>query len=182
MPPFPIVQSVHGKDRSMSFSPDRRALLIALAMSPASIAFAADDPGAPVAEAYRISAGPDGKWEGANVLFDDKALERLFSAAFVKAFRDMKAQEEKSKDVILDFDPISASQDPSVNDLTIKTESRTGDRALVVARFHYEKGKDPWTVVKYDMARENGVWKIDDIAGEVDKDRWSVREIMRGAK
>jgi len=79
---------------------------------------------------------------------------------------------------ILDFDPITNAQDPSVRDLSIAVESADNAKAIVAASFDSEGGTAR-NIVRYVFVRESGAWKVDDISGQSGDEKWDLRELMK---
>ena len=101
---------------------------------------------------------------------------KYFSKSFDVAITAAETKAAHDKDVFLDFDPISASQDAELQKVTIKTGVLEPGKASVAASF-LNRGQP--TVVTYDFVKEEGAWKIDDIKGTTEKEAWSVRKILR---
>jgi hypothetical protein len=139
------------------------------------------EPSEIVTELYRITAGPKGDYDGPSA-FEDKQIRVLyFSKSLRAAVIAMEKKSKKTDEVILDFDPITDSQAPSVKNLSIKEESRTDSKATVAAQFWYSlEDKVPF-IVRYDFIKEGTDWKLDDIRGKSDDKEpvWSLREIIK---
>ena len=158
----------------------RQILLAAFAGSLAIPAFAAGEtPQDIVTRIYKVSAGPKGDYSGESGFSDKGIRAAFFSKGFLAAIVKMDKKSARTNEPILDFDPVTASQDPSVTRLKIDTESTAADRASVTATFYAHGSKTP-TIVRYLFILEGGGWRLDDIAGDVDGDKWSVREITKG--
>ena len=78
------------------------------------------------------------------------------------------------------FDPVTNSQDPMVRAFAVAVEKQDGRSATVAATFRSHNDKS--ITVRYDLVRERGAWKIDDIRGIVDGEEWSVRKMLRDFK
>ena len=63
--------------------------------------------------------------------------------------------------------------------MSVTTVETTPTKAVVSANFL--NFKEP-TTVTYDFIREQGAWKIDDIKGAVEKQPWSVRQIVKSLR
>ncbi len=153
------------------------------AMSPALAAGASSSPCDFVKDVYAFSAGKDGKWSGRSAYTDEKARARFLSKSLLQS---IIADEKKSQgeEGAVDYDPISNSQDPSINNLTYSVVSTSADAAIVKARFTLAKdAASPATEVSYDLIREEGAWKINDIRGAGPRDRTehSVRKLLNDA-
>jgi pectin methylesterase-like acyl-CoA thioesterase len=153
----------------------RTFLILAGASLLAPSALAADAaPADIVAEIYRIYAGPKGEYQSGSI--EDKRVAAFFTKSLRAALKAMDARSKKINEPILDFDPVTDSQDPMVERLSIAPESDS----VVAASFY---SGDVKHVVRYVFAREDGAWRIDDIAGGAGDDKWDLREIIKpGAK
>ncbi|HYA73013.1 MAG TPA: DUF3828 domain-containing protein [Roseiarcus sp.] len=152
----------------------RRAFLILAGASLlASSALAADaTPADVVASIYRIYAGPKGDYSQGSI--EDKRVAAAFTASLRKALAAMNARSQKRNEPILDFDPVTDSQDPMVERLSIAPESES----VAAATFY---SGDVKHVVRYVFVRENGAWKIDDISGGSGEGAWDLRAIIKPA-
>jgi hypothetical protein len=153
----------------------RRTFLVlagASLLSPAALAAQAA-PADIVASIYRIYAGPKGDYQDGNI--EDKRVSVFFTKSLRAALKAMDARSKKLDEPILDFDPVTDSQDPMVERLSIAP----GSEGVVEATFY---SGDVKHVVRYVFEREDGAWKVDDIAGE-GADKWDLRDIIEpGAK
>ena len=123
---------------------------------------------------YRIYAGPKGDYS--QVSFDDARIAAFFTRSLRAAMKAMYARSKKNDEAILDFDPVTDSQDPMVQRLSIASESES----VVAATFFSGEVKH---VVRYVFARESGAWKLDDISGGEGDGKWDLRDIVKpGAK
>jgi hypothetical protein len=129
-----------------------------------------------VVEIYHIAAGPKGDYQVPSAIDDAKARKH-FTKALLAAKKAMDLRSKKLNEPILDFDPVTNSQDPIVRNLSIAVESSDAAKTVVAASFDSE-GKTPRNIVRYIFAREGGAWKIDDISGENGDDKWDLREVM----
>ena len=77
---------------------------------------------------YHIYAGPKGDYQAGNL--DDKRVAVYLSKSLRAALKAMDARSRKLNEPILDFDPVTDSQDPEVEKLTIAPE---GDAAATAA-------------------------------------------------
>jgi hypothetical protein len=131
-----------------------------------------------VTEIYRVAAGPNGKYEGQSAIENKQVRKQYFSKSLVAALVAMKKREKDGP--ILDFDPITNSQDPSVKNLSITQESKTDTKAVVVAKFFSFDEKEP-SIVRYDFIKDGADWKIDEITGQRGGDKtqaWSLRKVI----
>ncbi len=163
-----------------------RALFAALAfVLPASPGAAGDAPGPveAVKQIYHIAAGPKGDYQSCDVddqiacTLDGPRIRALLTHSLAAALDAMNKRSEAADAPILDFDPISDSQDPSIDRLSITGGAPKGDDARVAVEFFFEKGpKAPRTELGYVLKREDGGWRVDDIVKD-GKDGWDLRKI-----
>ena len=155
----------------------RRMFLLlagASALAPVWALAATASPVEVVTGLYHLYAGPKGDY--LSVPFDDPRVEALFTKSLRAAMKAMYARSKKSGDAILDFDPVTDSQDPKVEHLSIAAESDS----VVAATFDGYDGKQ---VVRYVVKNEGGAWRIDDVNGGKGADKWDLRDIIKpGAK
>lgn len=156
----------------------RRAFLVGTAalllFAGASRAAADGEPRDVVAAIYRIYAGPKGDYS--QVSFDDRRIAAYFTKSLRAAMTAMYARSKKNDEAILDFDPVTDSQDPKVERLSITPESE----GVVAATFF---SGDLKHVVRYVLRREGGAWRIDDVSGGEADGKWDLRDIIKpGAK
>ena len=159
----------------------RRTLLLsaALAASP-SLAFAADDPAALITAIYKRAAAGKGDSGGQFVWLRTKSRPRWLSASLIKLWAAADAKVAPGDMGPPGFDPVTNSQDPMVRAFAVKVEKADGKTATVAATFRSHNAKS--ITVRYDLLRERGAWKIDDIRGTVDGQAWSVRQMLRDFK
>ena len=122
---------------------------------------------------YRIYAGPKGDYQTGNL--DDKRVAAYLSKSLRVALKAMDARSKKLNEPILDFDPVTDSQDPQVEKLSIAPE---GDVAAV-ATFY---SGDVKHVIRYSFVRVGDAWKVDDISGGAGDDKWDLRDIIKPGK
>jgi hypothetical protein len=157
----------------------KRLILVAAALAGLCAAPANAEEQSPkdvVVEIYHVAAGPKGDYQAPSA-FDDKQVRRHFTKSLVAAQKAMDLRSKKLNEPILDFDPVTNSQDPSVRNLTIDTESADAAKTIVVAGFDSE-GEKSRNVMRYIFVRDGGAWKLDDIRGERGDDKWDLRELM----
>jgi hypothetical protein len=160
----------------------RRTLLLsaaALAASP-SLAVAADDPAALITAIYKRAAAGKGESGGQFVWLRVRSRPRWLSASLTKLWNETDAKVAPGDMGPPGFDPVSNSQDPLVRAPTVKIEKQDGKTATVAATFRSHNRKS--ITVRYDLVRERGAWKIDDIRGTVDDQEWAVRAMLRDFK
>lgn len=116
-----------------------------------------------VVEIYRIAAGPKGDYLSPSA-FDDKRVRKHFTKSLLNAEKAMDLRSKKLNEPILDFDPVTNSQEPSVLNLSIAVESAEAAKTIVAASFDRES-RPLGNVVRYIFVREGGAWKLDDMRG-----------------
>jgi hypothetical protein len=151
------------------------AALFAAATLLATPALAAERaPADVVADIYRIAGGSLGDYQTKGI--DERGVRAQLSRALLKAMDAMNRRSKTANEPILDFDPITDSQDPSVVDLKIAAEA--GDPARPVVDASFDRGANDRDVVRYVFVREGGAWKIDDISGGAGESKWDLRDII----
>jgi hypothetical protein len=153
--------------------------LLLFAATDAGARAAGKTPADLVADVYRAAAGPGGNYDdGTSVFFDPATRKRFLSKKLQAAIAAMLKRTPKGDAPDLDFDPVTAGNDPSVHDLKISTESQSGTNAVVIADFQSHDDKER-TVLRYLLVRENGEWRVDDIV-MAKKDAWPVSKVIAG--
>ena len=160
-----------------------RNLVLALALTGlfaflAVSARASDDvPRGPVEEGYAITAkvltargkAPPPAWRPPH---RDKLMSKSLAALFA---RDDLFQEESGDMGQIGADPFLNGQDGEVKRLSFDTIPVAAGKATVVANFR-SFGKP--VAVQFQMVRENGGWRIDDIVNQFEGKSYSIREAL----
>jgi len=141
--------------------------------SSAALAAGENSPADVTTAIYAVYAGPKGDYQAGNL--DDKRVADYLSKSLRAALKAMDARSKKLNEPILDFDPVTDSQDPQVEKLAIAAE---GDTAAVATFF----SGDVKHVVRYSFVREGAAWKVDDISGGAGDDKWDLRDIIKPGK
>jgi hypothetical protein len=125
---------------------------------------------------YEVAAGTQGDYAGPSAFDDAKIRQLYFSKGLNAAIAALQAKSGGGP--ILNFDPITNSEGPDVQNLDVASESEHPGRVSVAARF---KSTADSSIVHYDFIKEGNAWKIDDIRGEIQgqSGQWSLREIIR---
>jgi len=137
-------------------------------------ALAAGGPDDPVKGVYAFA-----RQKHVDAPFADKELRRrFFTASFRAVAESIFGREIAANAEILDGDPIDATNGlVDEADLVVRVESAQRDRAMEKATF----GSPKWRrSALYDVVKEGGAWRIDDITDMPDKGSepgWSVRKI-----
>lgn len=141
---------------------------------------AADDPAALLTALYVQAAKGNA---GGNFVNEPKQRARYLSASLDALWTKAEAATPQGDIGPIDFDPVSNSQDPDLKSYAIKIEKQDAATAtLTVTLTGRRKRKTPADgVIGYDLVRDAGAWRIDDIRGSVDGEAWSVRAILSDA-
>jgi Protein of unknown function (DUF3828) len=81
----------------------------------------------------------------------------------------------------VDFDPVTNSQEPNVKSFKLVSEKLEADKAVVAVTISGRGAPRPKSVdntIRYNLVRDNGQWKIDDIGGASDGEAWSIRSML----
>jgi uncharacterized protein DUF3828 len=144
---------------------------------PASVS----DPVAIVTAIYTGAAKGKGDGGGGFVYQDKAAKAKYLSKSLTELWA--RADKHTPKDEVgpVDFDPVTNSQDPDVGSFKVTSEKLEANGATVAATFTSRhttrKSADDFTV-RYDFVRDGAAWKIDDIRGSSDGERWSIRAML----
>lgn len=136
-----------------------------------------DVPRGPVEDAYAITIktlaakgkAPPPAWRPPH---RDKLMSRSLAALFA---RDDLYQEESGDMGQIGADPFLNGQDGEIKKLSFDTIPVAAGKATVVANFR-SFGKP--VAVQFQMLRENGGWRIDDIVNSFEGQRYSIREAL----
>jgi hypothetical protein len=138
----------------------------ALALALAASAAEAEEPSAFVTKAYERDLATFEVTKGL-MPWDEPSRGKLFNRRLSELFaRDARYARESHSIGLLDFDPFLARQCCAASKLKITTLSKSGDKAVVVAKFD---GAGP-AGVEFDLGLEGDSWRIDDIK-ENDSDK-----------
>ncbi|UFZ05888.1 YbjP/YqhG family protein [Bradyrhizobium ontarionense] len=164
---------------------DRRLLLLSLAgvlaSAPLHAQVPAQDPVGIMTAIYARVAKGKGE-DGGNFVIEDKAARaKYLSKSLAAQWAKMDARTPKGEVGAVDFDPITNSQDPDVASFKVTPEKQEADKTTIAVTItgHRNERKDQAdSVIRYDLVRETGQWKIDDIRGAVDGKPWSIRAML----
>jgi hypothetical protein len=178
----------------MTISFDRRAVFSVLFSGLAALcttvvaqsATATDrrDPAAIVAWIYRDAGKPTTPADDAKstILWDNNRKQmKIFSQSLMELWA--KADKRAAGGAVIDFDPVSNSQDPDIKSVDVATKSNSGNRATIAATLTPTGRRVNATtdVVRYDFVREHDEWKIYDIRGRAESQPWAVRDMLARA-
>jgi hypothetical protein len=159
-------------DDSAAFS-RRRFFAAGVALSlqcSVSLAAAAREPLAILTEIYRDAVkGKGPSWIDA--ADRPKYLSRSLVALWAKTDKKLVAGDEGP----VDFDLVADTNGLTLTGFSLKSEKQDDTTATIAATLVYKEGPRPEpTIVRYDLKREGGQWKIDEIRGG----NWSVRDML----
>ena len=166
--------------------PSRRLFLaaaVAFAIVPAAVRAApADTPAAFVTAVFAPVTAGDGT-SGGSAITDRETRARWFTGAVVKLWNAADAKAEKDGDIgPVDFDLLTASQDPRVGRVAIEPRETRPDAATVrVDLFATKKarpGAKPYSSLELVLKRENGGWRIDDVKEVSGAYTWTLRGLL----
>lgn len=138
-----------------------------------------EEPRAIVDQLYKISAGKDGKYSGKSAFDQPAVRKRWFTKSLSAALDAMDRKSKRLNEPILDFDPVTNSQDPDVKRLTLTDETATSLKSVVRATFYAFDEPLPLNV-RYIFVREGKSWKLDDMSGDRGgQDKWVLRAVIK---
>jgi hypothetical protein len=94
---------------------------------------------------------------------------------------DVRAHETGDGLNPVDFDVATNSQGMEVKSFIVKTVSQDASHASVVAKLvpnNWVRKSKRENKIRYDLVREQGRWKIDDIHSVIEPNAWSLRAIL----
>jgi hypothetical protein len=153
--------------------------LLAAALPHASLA--ADDPAGIVTAIYTRAAKGKGDGGGGFVIENKAARAKYLSKSLVALWAKADARTPKGDVGPVDFDPVTNSQDPDVKSFKVVAEKQEADKATITVTIDGYQGPRPKPAdqtMRYDLVREAGLWKIDDIKGSADGEPWSIRGML----
>jgi hypothetical protein len=160
---------------------DRRTVLALIATQVLSTAAtAAETPEAFITGIYRQLAAGKGDRGGQFIWLDPTNRKRYFSASIVALWRKAEAATPEG-DALIDFDPMTNSQDPDVKSFKVTAENVTPTKASFAVKItsrQFQRAHAEDAVIRYDLVLERGRWWIDDIRGGSGDNKWSLREML----
>lgn len=144
---------------------------------------AANDPLAITNAIYtRVSAGK-GDEGGQFVWLEKRDRPRFLSKSLTALWNQADAKTPKGDQGPPGFDPITNSQDPVVKSFKAEVEAQDDATATIAITMDrtFSGPPQPATIddtVRFDFVRDGASWKIDDIRGQVDGSRWSIRRLL----
>jgi hypothetical protein len=108
---------------------------------------------------------------------DEAGMRRILSADLAEAIARVQSDDAIAQNgLVLDFDPVTNSQDPMVSDLAIETVNSQSETATVKAVF--KNGGSP-TEILYDLVKDAGEWRIRNIRHTESVDGgWDLRLVL----
>ena len=140
-----------------------------------------DDPAAIVSTIYARAARGKGDGGGGFVIESKAAKAKYLSKALVAQWAKADAHTPKGDVGPVDFDPVTNSQEPDVKSFTVTPEKLEADKAVIavtIAGRGAPRAKASDNTIHYHFVRDDGAWKIDDIAGSGDGEAWSIRDML----
>ena len=141
---------------------------------------AGGDPIAIVTAIYTRAAKGKGT-DGGGFVYENKAAKaKYLSKSLIALWAKADAHTPNGDVGPIDFDPVSNSQDPDIKSFKVNAEKLEADKATIaVTLTSAEAARKPGDeVVRYELVREAGGWKIDDIKGKSDGEPWSIRDML----
>jgi hypothetical protein len=163
----------------------RRAVVIASIVAALPIAARAEtisptDPVALITAIYARAAKGKGDGGGGFITENKAAKAKYLSRSLIALWTRADAHTPKGDVGPVDFDPVTNSQEPDVKSFKVEPDRLDADKAtLAVTITGYRNDRKPSDqVIRYELVREAGTWKIDDIKGASDGEPWSIRRML----
>src|SRR5450432_4650599 len=110
-----------------------------------------------------------------------RARAKYLSKALIELWAKADARTPKGDVGPVDFDPVTNSQEPNVKSFKLVPEKLEADKAVVAVTISGRGAPRPKSVdntIRYNLVRDDGQWKIDDIGGVSDGEAWSIRNML----
>jgi Protein of unknown function (DUF3828) len=140
-----------------------------------------NDPVAIINAIYARAAKGKGDGGGAFIIENQAAKAKYLSKALVELWAKADAHTPKGDVGPVDFDPVTNSQEPNVKSFKVVPEKLDADKAVVAVTISGRGAPRPKSVdntIRYNLVRDDGQWKIDDIGGASDGEAWSIRSML----
>jgi hypothetical protein len=137
-----------------------------------------NDPVAIINAIYARAAKGKGDGGGAFIIENQAAKA---SNALIELWAKADAHTPKGDIGPVDFDPVTNSQEPNVKSFKLVPEKLEADKAVVAVTISGRGAPRPKSVdntIRYNLVRDAGQWKIDDINGASDGEAWSIRSML----
>jgi hypothetical protein len=167
--------------RTLFFAGATTVLGVALTRPALAAPQADNDPLAIVNAIYARAAKGKGDTGGGFVIENKAARAKYLSKALVALWAKADAHTPKGDVGPVDFDPVTNSQEPDVKSFTATLEKQDADKtviAVTIAGHGAPRTKAIDNTIRYTLIRDEGQWKIDDIAGASDGEPWSIRGML----
>ena len=132
-------------------------------------------------EIYTRAAKGKGDGGGAFVIENQAAKAKYLSKPLIELWAKADAHTPKGDVGPVDFDPVTNSQEPNVKSFKLVPEKLEADKAVVAVTISGRGAPRPKSVdntIRYNLVRDDGQWKIDDIGGASDGEAWSIRSML----
>jgi hypothetical protein len=142
---------------------------------------APNDPLVIVNAIYARAAKGKGDGGGGFVIENKVAKAKYLSKALIALWAKADAHTPKGDVGPVDFDPVTNSQEPDIKSFKAVAEKLDTDRAVIavtIAGRGAPRARPADNVIRYSLVRDDGQWKIDDIAGASDDEPWSIRGML----
>src|ERR1700682_2483632 len=142
---------------------------------------APNDPVAIVTAIYIRAAKGKGDGGGAFVIESKAAKAKYLSKSLVELWAKADAHTPKGDVGPVDFDPVTNSQEPDVKSFKLVPEKLDADKAVIavtIAGRGAPRAKSIDNTIRYNLVRDDGQWKIDDISGARDGEAGSIRQMV----
>jgi Protein of unknown function (DUF3828) len=140
-----------------------------------------NDPVAIINAIYARAARGKGDGGGAFIIENQAAKAKYLSKALVELWAKADAHTPKGDVGPVDFDPVTNSQEPNVKSFKAAAEKLDADKAVVAVTISGRGAPRPKSIdntIRYNLVRDDGQWKIDDIGGASDGEAWSIRSML----
>jgi hypothetical protein len=140
-----------------------------------------NDPVAIVNAIYVRAAKGRGDGGGAFIIENQLAKAKYLSKSLVELWAKADAHTPKGDVGPVDFDPVTNSQQPNVKSFKLVPEKLDADKAVIavtIAGRGAPRAKSIDNTIRYNLVRDDGQWKIDDISGASDGEAWSIRQML----
>jgi len=140
----------------------------------------AGDPVAIINAIYARAAKGKGDGGGTFIIENKAAKAKYLSKSLIELWAKANAHTPKGDVPPIDFDPVTNSQEPDVKSFKVVAEKQEADKAVIAVTItgHLLRFKVSDNTIRYDLVREDGKWKIDDISGTIDGEAWSIRALL----
>jgi uncharacterized protein DUF3828 len=141
----------------------------------------ATDPLGIVNAIYARAAKGKGDGGGAFIIENPAAKAKYLSKALVELWAKADAHTPKGDIGPVDFDPVTNSQEPNVKSFKAVAEKLDTGTAVIAVTISGRGAPRPKSVdntIRYNLVKDDGQWKIDDISGASDGEPWSIRGML----